>query len=133
MKNVIITGQGRDNTGKVLPDSNTVMDCKVPLMSRAGIKDVHFHFCLGSERTPWTRARRWLCFLMLCLIIGTLMLIFYDSSIATSWVSQFHNMTASSVSVSMFSERGSYPNDHELKTIHIMHLYYFAAVTIKMC
>lgn len=38
---------------------------------------------------------------MLCLIIGTLILIFYDSRIATSWVSQSHNnMTASGVSIS---------------------------------
>ncbi|XP_051275057.1 beta-1,3-galactosyltransferase 2 [Dicentrarchus labrax] len=34
----------------------------------------------NCEKTPWTRARRWFCVLMLFLMMGTLMLIFYSSS-----------------------------------------------------
>lgn len=98
----------------MLPDSNPVMESKVLLMQLRGIKDVHFHFCLGSKKTPWTRARRWVCFLMLFLVMGTSALIFYNSSPQVSWPlnvwtikllpNQSHNNVTPSVSiVSMFA------------------------------
>ncbi|XP_045886655.1 beta-1,3-galactosyltransferase 2-like isoform X3 [Micropterus dolomieu] len=37
------------------------------------------------KKTPWTRARRWVCFLMLFLVMGTSALIFYNSSPQVSW------------------------------------------------
>ncbi|XP_068571452.1 beta-1,3-galactosyltransferase 1-like [Cebidichthys violaceus] len=58
------------------------------------------------EKTPWTRARRWLCFLMLSLTIGTFMFTFYISSLKVSlplkfWTTRssssksYHNITTS--------------------------------------
>lgn len=106
MRNAYITGQGRGNIIKVLPDSKPVMDSKVLMKCTRGIKDVYSHFCLGSEKSPWKRALRWWCFLMLFLMIGTSMFIFYISSFQVSWPSpstrQSHNNTDTG-SVSMSS------------------------------
>lgn len=49
-------------------------------MQFEGIKDVRIHFCLGSEKTPWTASRRWLTLLMLLLTIGSVILMSYNSS-----------------------------------------------------
>ncbi|XP_029973575.1 beta-1,3-galactosyltransferase 2-like [Salarias fasciatus] len=40
-----------------------------------------------SERTPLTRARRWLLFLMLVLMMGAAAIVFYDPSQQLSWAS----------------------------------------------
>ncbi|XP_022074182.2 beta-1,3-galactosyltransferase 1-like [Acanthochromis polyacanthus] len=40
--------------------------------------------CKG-EKTPWTRVRRWLCFLALILVMTTSLFIFYNSSLQVSW------------------------------------------------
>ncbi|XP_029298119.1 beta-1,3-galactosyltransferase 2-like [Cottoperca gobio] len=41
------------------------------------------------KKTPRTRARRWLCFLILFLMMGTFMLTFYNSSPKVSWPLKF--------------------------------------------
>ncbi|XP_038555898.1 beta-1,3-galactosyltransferase 2-like isoform X1 [Micropterus salmoides] len=61
------------------------------------------------KKTPWTRARRWVCFLMLFLVMGTSALIFYNSSPQVSWPlnvwtikllpNQSHNNVTPSVSI----------------------------------
>lgn len=113
MKNAYITGEGRGIISKVLPDSNPTVDCKVLLLQLRGIKDVHFNFCLGSEKTPWTRAKRWLCFLM-CFTVATLIFTFYNSSTEVSWPLNFwktssvssqsyNNLTTAVGSVSIFT------------------------------
>lgn len=84
MRNAYITGQGRVNIVKVLPDSKPVMDSKVLMVCTRGIKDVYSCFCFGSEKTPWTRPRRW-CLLMLFVMIGMSFFIFYNSSPQMSW------------------------------------------------
>lgn len=38
-----------------------------------------------SEKTQWTRVRRWLCFLLLLLVMTTSLLFFYDLSLQVSW------------------------------------------------
>ncbi|XP_031732319.1 beta-1,3-galactosyltransferase 2-like [Anarrhichthys ocellatus] len=48
------------------------------------------------EKTPWTRARRCLCFLMLSLMIGTFMLTFYISSLKVSFPLNFWTTRSSS-------------------------------------
>lgn len=68
----------------MLPDSKPVMDSKVLMVCTRGITDVYSCFCFSSEKSPWTRPRRW-CLLMLFVMIGMSLFIFYNSSPRVSW------------------------------------------------
>ncbi|XP_060904746.1 beta-1,3-galactosyltransferase 2-like [Labrus mixtus] len=48
------------------------------------------------EKTSWTKATRWFCFVMLFFVMGTLMFIFYSSSPQVSWPLRFWTTSSGS-------------------------------------
>ena len=90
------------------------------------IKDIHFHFCPCSEKTPWTRAKRWWwCILTMILMLGTFMLTFYISNPQVSWPLKFWTRLRSSQSydddsVSIFSQLSKWLRQRKTHTQHML-------------
>ncbi|XP_010766808.1 beta-1,3-galactosyltransferase 1-like [Notothenia coriiceps] len=55
-------------------------------------------FFSKSEKTPWTRAKRWWCILTMILMLGTFMSTFYISNPQVSWPLKFWTRLRSSQS-----------------------------------